>query len=89
MNEQMGWDSVAKENFEAVLAKIPIFLREIATKKVSQRAQDYARRDNRHLISQKDVVDAFFKETPFGFHGPMKTDMEALGIDYSKYGYSK
>ena len=24
-------------------------------------------------------------ETPFGFHGPMKMDMEALGIDYEKY----
>ena len=28
-------------------------------------------------------------ETPFGFHGPMKLDMEELGIDYKKYGYEK
>jgi hypothetical protein len=85
----MNWDKTAKDNFEAILAKIPVFLRSIAEKKVSQKAQENARSENRLEVSQKDVVDAFFMETPFGFHGPMKMDMEALGIDYQKYGYSK
>lgn len=83
----MNWDKTARENFEAVLAKIPVFLRGIAGNKVSQKAENLARVENRQSVSQKDVVDAFFMETPFGFHGPMKTDMEALGIDYKKYGY--
>jgi hypothetical protein len=83
----MIWDKIAKENFEAVLAKIPVFLRGIAEKKVSQRAEANARKEDRLEVSPKDVVDAFFMETPFGFHGPMKMDMEALGIDYEKYGY--
>jgi hypothetical protein len=87
--EEMDWDKKAKEDFEAILAKIPVFLRSIAAQKVSQKAKDNARRDNRGEVVQKDVVDAFFMETPFGFHGPMKMDMEALGIDYEKYGYSK
>ena len=46
-----------------------------------------ARQDSRSEVSLKDVIDAFFMETPFGFHGPMKMDMDALGIDYEKYGY--
>jgi len=83
----MNWEKIARENFEAVLAKIPVFLRGIAEKKVSQRAEANARKEGRLEVSQKDVVEAFFKETPFGFHGPMKMDMEALGIDYEKYGY--
>jgi hypothetical protein len=83
----MNWDKTARENFEAILAKIPVFLRSIAQKKVSQKAESIARNENRLEVSQKDVVDAFFMETPFGFHGPMKMDMETLGIDYKKYGY--
>lgn len=85
----MMWDKTARENFEAVLGKVPVFLREMARKKVSKKAVKNARGENRRSVSPKDVVDAFFMETPFGFHGPMKMDMEALGIDYQKYGYSK
>ena len=85
--ESIIWDTAAQENFEAILAKIPVFLRSIASKKVSQKAEMNARIENRRSVSQKDVIDAFFSETPFGFHGPMKLDMEALGIDYKKYGY--
>ena len=87
MNEVFIWDIKAREDFEAILARIPVFLRSTASKKVSQKAEMNARNENRSEISQKDVVDAFFMETPFGFHGPMKMDMEALGIDYKKYGY--
>jgi hypothetical protein len=87
--EEMIWDKTARENFEQVLAKIPPFLRDVASKKVSQKAEGLARNENRPSVVQKDVVDAFFMVTPFGFHGPMKMDMEALGIDYKKYGYSK
>jgi len=85
--EGVVWDKTAKENFEAVLAKIPVFLRSIAAKKVAQKAEMNARQDSRSEVSLKDVIDAFFMETPFGFHGPMKMDMDALGIDYEKYGY--
>ena len=60
----------------------------MATQKVSQKAEENARLGNRSEVTQKDVIDAFFMETPFGFHGPMKADMDALGIDYQKYGYS-
>ena len=83
----MNWEKQARENFEAILGKIPVFLRSIAEKKVSQKAENLARNEGRLEVSQKDVVEAFFRETPFGFHGPMKMDMEALGIDYEKYGY--
>ena len=83
----MNWDKKAREDFEAILAKIPVFLRGIARNKVSQRSEKNASAENRQEVFQKDVVDAFFTETPFGFHGPMKMDMEELGIDYKKYGY--
>jgi hypothetical protein len=83
----MNWEKDAEEKFKQLLAKIPVFLREIAEKKVSQKAESLAQASGRSEVSEKDMVDAFFAETPFGFHGPMKCDMEALGVDYTKYGH--
>jgi len=85
---QMTWEKTAKDSFEAVLGKIPVFLRPIAKQKVSKKAEQIAQQQGRKEVGEKDVVDAFFIETPFGFHGPMKMDMEALNIDYKKYGHA-
>ena len=85
----ISWDKTTEEKFKQLIEKIPIFLRDMARDKVSKRAEIFAQKENRSEITEKDMVDAFFKETPFGFHGPMKTDMEAIGVDYTKYGYEK
>ncbi len=86
---KMNWDKNAQEKFQQMIGKIPIFLRGIAEKKVSQKAENITRQENRLEVTEKDLVEAFFLETPFGFHGPMKSDMEELGIDYKKYGHGK
>jgi hypothetical protein len=83
----MNWDKTAKANFDAILARIPVFLRDIAAKKVALKAETLAGKENQLEVTPKNVVDAFFLETPFGFHGPMKIDMKALGINYEQYGY--
>lgn len=83
------WDSGTKVKFDQMVEKIPVFLREMAGSKVSKRARELVNKENRKLIGEKDLVTAFFDATPFGFHGPMKCDMEELGIDYTKYGYEK
>ncbi len=83
----MNWEKNAEEKFKGLIAKVPPFLRAMAEKKVSAKAEALARSWNRNEVTEKDMIDAFFSETPFGFHGPMKCDMEALGVDYKKYGY--
>lgn len=83
------WEKETEEKFKQLIGKVPIFLRELAQQKITQKAESLTRQDNRSQITEKDMVDAFFAETPFGFHGPMKTDMQAAGIDYTKYGYDK
>ncbi|MDE1920930.1 MAG: DUF2621 family protein [Candidatus Omnitrophica bacterium] len=75
--------------FEGIIANVPVFMRDIARKKVSQRIERIVKDANRSEVTEKDLVDAFFIETPFGFHGPLKTDMQKLGIDYTKYGYEQ
>jgi len=83
------WDKPTEAKFIQLIDKVPIFLRDLAKEKISKKAEGLVTKDNRRVISEKDLVDAFFTETPFGFHGPMKTDMTAVGINYTKYGYDK
>ena len=83
------WEWVTKEKFDKLIEKVPVFIRGMAQEKVSKRAERIVREDNRTEIVEKDMVDAFFTETPFGFHGPMKCDMEEIGINYMQYGHPK
>ena len=83
----MNWNKTTEEKFNALIAKVPVFLQEIAKNKISKKAETLAAQANLAEIGEKEMIDAFFAETPFGFHGPMKTDMEAAGIDYAKYGH--
>ncbi len=88
-NNNITWDLDTQKKFDQMIAKVPIFLRDLAKKKVFQKALDLTQKDGRKIVCEKDLVDAFFAETPFGFHGPMKNDMNELKIDYLKYGYTK
>ncbi len=85
----MDWDPDAQVKFDQMMAKVPVFLRELAQKQIAEKAEAFAKGENRDQVLEKDMVDAFFKITPFGFHGPMKTDMESLGINYTQYGHPK
>jgi hypothetical protein len=84
----IGWEPAVKDSFNRLLEKVPVFLRGVAQDKVGQRAEAIVKKEGRSLVSEKDLIDAFFAETPFGFHGPMKNDMKELGIDYKKYGHA-
>lgn len=88
-DSSISWKKDTQEKFRQMIAKIPAVLRPIAEKRVAQRAERIVREDHRFTIGEKDMVDAFFAETPFGFHGPMKTDMRDLCIDYIQYGHPK
>jgi hypothetical protein len=59
----------------------------MAEQKVGGRAEALAREAGRSKVSEKEMVDAFFLETPFGFQGMMKDDLKAAGIDYVRYGH--
>ena len=83
------WEKNTEERFRQMIGKIPVFLRDIAKEKVGKKAESIAAAENRSQVTEKEMIDAFFTETPFGFHGPMKSDMEEFGIDYTKYGYKR
>ena len=81
------WEAKTEKKFQQLLERIPVFMRPIAQDKITKKAVSLAAGAGHTEINEKDMIDAFFSETPFGFHGPMKNDLEALGIDYRKYGH--
>jgi hypothetical protein len=87
--DSIEWEGSAREAFGRLIEKVPVFMRGIAQEKVAHKAESIVRKEGRNQITEKDLVDAFFAETPFGFHGPMKNDMKEIGLDYTKYGYDQ
>lgn len=83
------WDKITEEKFKQILENIPLFMRAIAQEKITNKVNALVNADGRDIVNEKDMVDAFFCETPFGFHGPMKSDLKAVNIDYTQYGYDK
>lgn len=83
-----AWDKESAQKFAQMIEKIPVFLRNIAKEKVATRALELAKQAGREHVTEQDMVDAFFKETPFGFHGPLKEDMKSLSIDFTQYGHT-
>ncbi len=86
---EIQWEKTTQQKFEQLMAKIPVFMRGIAQQKISHAAEESAKQSGRQEVIEKDLVDAFFKETPFAFLGLVKTDLESVGIDYTRYGYDR
>lgn len=83
------WEESTRENFEKLIGKVPAVMQGFARDKVTKRIEELLQKSGGAVVTEKIMVDAFFAATPFGFHGPMKTDMEAIGLDYTKYGHQR
>ena len=88
-NMRITWDKSTEENFQQILKQIPDLVRGIAEIRISKKAESLLRQENRSVIEEKDMIHAFFAETPSAFVGAMKESMQELGIDYTKYGYAR
>lgn len=86
---EISWNKDTKDKFKQLIVKMPIFLRATAERELVKKAESLVAKGNRSEITEKDMVDAFFAETPMGFQGMMKNDLASLGIDYTQYGYEK
>jgi hypothetical protein len=85
---RITWETSVEANFQKILEDIPHMIRGIAEARVSKKAQSLVAENNRTVILEKDMVDAFFAETPGGFIPVMKNSLDQLGIDYKKYGHA-
>lgn len=82
---QAPWDSEARKKFENVIARLPLFHRDIARNVVHKKAEINARERNAKLVEEPDIVRAFFTEVPITFYSLMVKLLGDAGFDYKKY----
>ncbi len=85
--QRITWDKTTREKFDKILEQIPDLVRGIAQIRITKKAEGLIREQNRSEITAKEMIDAFFAETPPAFFNAMKEGMKEVGIDYVKYGH--
>ncbi|HBR15424.1 MAG TPA: hypothetical protein DD723_07775 [Candidatus Omnitrophica bacterium] len=85
--ERITWEENLEGKFLKILEGIPDLIRGIAETRVFKKAEQIITGQNRTVITEKDMVDAFFAETPPGFKTAMKNSLQELHIDYKKFGH--
>jgi hypothetical protein len=86
-DQNITWDEDSKTKFDFLISKIPIALRSTAKRMITPKAESIAREGGRMMVSEKDMVDAFFAKVPVSFQGAMKNDMRKCNIDWTQYGH--
>jgi hypothetical protein len=81
----MQWDPATKAKYDEMIAKIPLFHREIAKQVVDKKAVINAQARGNGKIIEEDVVRAFLTEVPAAFYSLMIRLFDEVGFDYKKY----
>jgi len=82
---QMPWEEKAQEKYNKMLAKIPLFHREITRQVVDKQAPLNAQARGSQSVGEEDIVRAFSSEVPKAFYSMMIRLMEDVGFDHEKY----
>ena len=88
MNEtqaKLQWEKEAKQKFDNMIARIPLFHREIAKKVAFKRAEINALERKSNLVEESDIVRAFLSEVPKAFFSLMIRLFQEVGFDYKEH----
>ena len=80
----MNWEKNTQAKYDLMIAKIPLFHREITKKIVPLKAEENAKTRGSSVIEEPDVVQAFLTEVPKAFYSLMIRLMDDVGFDYKK-----
>jgi hypothetical protein len=81
---KIDWEPKARQKYETMIAKIPLFHREIAKVVVDKKAPILARQRGSILVQEEDITRAFFSEVPMAFYSLMIRLLDDVGFDYKK-----
>lgn len=82
---QIEWEKGARQKYDTMIAKIPIFHRTLAKQVVDKKAVINAQERGSSRIEEQDIVRAFLTEVPLAFYSLMARLMHEVGFDYKKY----
>jgi len=82
---KIEWEPNARQKYETMITKIPLFHREIAKIVVDKKAPMLARERGADMVQEQDIVRAFFSEVPMAFYSLMIRLLQEAGFEYKKY----
>lgn len=82
---KIDWEPDVRQKYERMIAKIPLFHREIAKIVVDKKAPMLARERGAAMVQEQDIIRAFFSEVPMAFYSLMIRLLDEVGFDYKKY----
>ena len=83
--EKLTWEKTAKEKFDTMMARIPLFHREIARVVVVKKAELNAQERGCALVEEGDIVQAFLTEVPKAFFSLMIRLFNEVGFEYKEF----
>ncbi|MBF0532747.1 MAG: hypothetical protein HQL23_06575 [Candidatus Omnitrophica bacterium] len=78
----MNWESTAKQKYDAMIKKMPMFHRGIAEEVVNKEAENIAVARGAKQVEERDIVQAFQTEVPPAFFSLMTRLMDMVGFKH-------
>ncbi|MCA9406404.1 MAG: DUF2621 family protein [Candidatus Omnitrophica bacterium] len=82
---QLEWESNARQKYDEMIRKLPLFHRDIAKQVVDKKAVINAQERKASMVEEEDVVRAFLTEVPLAFYSLMIRLFDEVGFDYKQY----
>lgn len=84
-SDHFPWETNASDKYKLMIAKLPLFHREIAKQVVDKKAVENARGRSAVQVEEGDIVRAFLSEVPKAFYSLMVRLFEEVGFDYRRH----
>ena len=82
--EKLQWETNAHKKYQQMIAKIPLFHRDIAKIVVDKKAESNAKERGSSVIEEADIVSAFLSEVPTAFYSLMIRLFDEFGFQYKE-----
>jgi len=81
----MQWEKRTQQKYDLMVAKIPLFHREITKQVVPTKAEENAKARGASAIEEADVIQAFLTEVPKAFYSMMIRLMDDVGFNHRPF----
>lgn len=81
---KLEWEANALKKYQLIIAKIPLFHRDIAKIVVDKKAESNAKERGSSIIEEPDIVRAFLSEVPKAFYSLMIRLFDEVGFEYKE-----
>ncbi|MBN1869604.1 MAG: hypothetical protein JW847_03390 [Candidatus Omnitrophica bacterium] len=81
---KLKWETNALKKYQLIIAKIPLFHRDIAKTVVDKKAESNAKERGADMIEEADIISAFMTEVPKAFYSLMIRLFDEVGFKYKE-----